>query len=78
MRLHSQPTNLGTTDVHSGVASVDRGPLWWAIQTESLPKGGCLGLGGRADPISPNLLLGFAARCSKHNLYTFSLLYIMF
>jgi hypothetical protein len=38
-----------------------------------MPKGGGLDPGGRADPISPNLLLGFAARCSKHNLYIFSL-----
>ena len=34
-----------------------------------MPKGGGLDPGGRADPISPNLLIGFAARCSLHNLY---------
>ena len=38
-----------------------------------MPKGGALDPGGRADPISPNLLIGFAARCSLHNLYKLSL-----
>ena len=38
-----------------------------------MPKGGGIDPGGRADPISPNLLIGFAARCSLHNLYKFSL-----
>ena len=38
-----------------------------------MPKGGGLDPGGRADPISPNLLIGFAARCSLHNLYKFTL-----
>jgi len=33
-----------------------------------MTKGGGLDPGGRADPISPNLLIGFAARCSLHNL----------
>ena len=33
-----------------------------------MPKGGGIDPGGRADPISPNLLLGFAARCLLHNL----------
>ena len=40
-----------------------------------MPKGGGLDPGGRADPISPNLLIGFAARCSLHNLYEFSLVF---
>ena len=39
-----------------------------------MPKGGGLDPGGRADTIIPYLLAGFAARCSKHNLYIFSLL----
>ena len=39
----------------------------------AMPKGGGLDPGGRADPISPNLLIGFAARCSLHNLYKLSL-----
>ena len=38
-----------------------------------MTKGGGLDLGGRADPISLNILAGFAARCSKHNLYIYSL-----
>ena len=42
-----------------------------------MPKGGALDPGGMADPISPNLLIGFAARCSLHNLYKFSLLYTL-
>ena len=43
-----------------------------------MPKGGGLDPGGRADPISPNLLIGFAARCSLHNLYKFSLALMQF
>ena len=39
----------------------------------AMSKGGGLDPGARADPISPNLLLGFAARCSLHSLYKFSL-----
>lgn len=38
-----------------------------------MPKGGAIDPGGRADPISPNLLLGFAARCLLHNLCKISL-----
>ena len=42
-----------------------------------MPKGGGLDPRGRADPISPNFLIGFAARCSLQNLYKFSLLFSM-
>ena len=38
-----------------------------------MPNGGAIDPGGRADPISPNILLGFAARCLLHNLYKISL-----
>ena len=40
-----------------------------------MPKGGGIDPGGRADPISPNLLLGFAARCLLRNLYKISLVH---
>ena len=43
-----------------------------------MPKGGGLDPGGRADLISPNLLLGFAARCLLHNLYKISLQLALF
>ena len=43
-----------------------------------MPKGGGLDPGGRADPISPNFLAGFAARYLLHYLFVFSLAVMTF